>query len=320
MSITGLVTKRTPIRDRLAADFPKPKQRLTAQLLVPSSGYSPGIVGTAYDYLLRFHLLRAMPFATGEQWVADKALKSIGTLATHRKILVGEEWRYADHIEYRMERVISRSRRSLRTFLSGTRLSTRMIESAINLAHCDLYHRIRRLDKRFEKPLKRQVKELRNLINATNLDQFTSAKLCLLNPSFGEGSMMFGGADADLLIDNLLIDVKTSATLRVRVEDWRQLICYAALNRHFPIGGGNRPRSIQHIGIYFARYDYLVRWPLRKVVDPATFSSFATWLSDYGINSYAEKLDRRATLIRSRADRYARRLEDEADLLRSRAR
>lgn len=317
MSITSLVTKRSPVRDRLAADFPRPRQSLKAEILVPSSGFAPGIVGTAYDYLLRFHLQRAMPFAISEQWVAENALKSIGALAPHRKILVGEEWRYADLVEYRMERIICRSKRSLHTFLSGTRLSTRMIESAINLAHCDLYHRIRRLDKRFEKPLKRQVKELRSLINATNLDQFTSAKLCLLNPSFGEGSVMFGGADADLLIDDLLIDVKTSATLRVRVEDWRQLICYAALNRRFPIGGGNRARSIKHIGIYFARYDYLVRWPLRKVVDSAIFSSFAAWLSDYGTNSYADKLDRRAKLFRSRADRYARRLEDEADLLRS---
>jgi hypothetical protein len=320
MSITRLVTKRTPVRERLAADFPKPKLRLKAKLLVPSSRFTPGLVGTAYDYLLRFHLLRAMPFATSEQWVAEKALKRVGALATHSKILVGKEWRSAENIEYRMERIIGRSRRSLRTFLSGTLLSARMIESAINLAHCDLYCRIQRLDKRFEKPRKRQVKEIRSLINATNLDQFTSATRCLLNPTFGEGSMIIGGADADLLIDDLLIDVKTSVTLSVRIEDWRQLICYAALNKHFPIGGGKRPKAIRHIGIYFARYDYLVSWPLREVVDSTKFSSFAGWLSDYAINSYANRLDRRAAFIRSRADRQARGFEDKADLLRSRAR
>jgi len=317
MSITRLVTTRTPVRERLAADFPKPKLRLRAKLLVPSSGFTPGLVGTAYDYLLRFHLLRAMPFATSEQWVAEKALERIGALATHREILVGEKWLFAQHMKFRMERVLSHSRRSLRTFLSGTRLSTCMIESAIRLAHCDLYFRIQRFDKRFGKPLKRQVKELRSLINATNLEQFTSATRCLLNPSFGEGSIIIGGADADLLIDDMLIDVKTSATLRVRVEDWRQLICYAALNKHFPIGGEKRPKAIRHIGIYFARYNYLVSWPLRKVVDSTNFSSFSGWLRDYAVNSYTNKLDRRAALIRSRADRQARHLEDQADLLRS---
>ncbi|MDB6046349.1 MAG: hypothetical protein JWM63_4900 [Gammaproteobacteria bacterium] len=60
----------------------------------------------------------------------------------------------------------------------------------------------------------------------------------------------------------MLIDVKTTATLRIRTEDWRQLIGYAAVNVHFPIGGGERPEPIRRVGFDFSWYGDLASWPL----------------------------------------------------------
>ena len=42
-----------------------------------------------------------------------------------------------------------------------------------------------------------------------------------------------------MLLDDMLIDVKTTATLRIRTEDWRQLVGYAALNAHVRLAKPN---------------------------------------------------------------------------------
>jgi hypothetical protein len=64
MSLTALVRQKTPVRERMAVDFPRPRLRLKAELRVPSVAPNRPLMGTAYDYLFRFHLQRAIPFAT----------------------------------------------------------------------------------------------------------------------------------------------------------------------------------------------------------------------------------------------------------------
>jgi hypothetical protein len=49
---------------------------------------------------------------------------------------------------------------------------------------------------------------LRRLIAATDLECFRAKSICLLIPGFGEGSRLIEGADADLLVDDLLIEPK----------------------------------------------------------------------------------------------------------------
>jgi hypothetical protein len=70
LALTALVRFKTPVRERMAADFPRPKLRLRADLRVPSVAPNRPLMGIAYDYLLRFHLQRAFPFATAQlDWV-----------------------------------------------------------------------------------------------------------------------------------------------------------------------------------------------------------------------------------------------------------
>lgn len=303
MSLTSLVRLKSPVRERMAADFPRPKLRLDAELCVPSVAPSPALMGTAFDYLLRFHLLRAMAFATSRRWVAEHALVLIGELAEEGAlVVVGEEFQAAKEVRERMERIIRRAKKTLAEFLAGEPLSIALVRAAINLAHCDTYYRIGRLDQRFGNPHRAQIEELRRLIEVADLQSLTATDRCFLNPVFGEGSVMLGGADADLLIDDLLVDVKTTATLKIRTEDWRQLIGYAALNEHFPIGGGEQPVAIRRVGFYFSRYSYLASWPLVELVDAAKFTAFGAWLRDYAMDTHARRLARRAEFEREAAE------------------
>jgi hypothetical protein len=79
----------------------------------------------------------------------------------------------------------------------------------------------------------------------------------VLNPVFA-GSCDVGGADADLIVDGCLLEIKTSVGKeRLTRERLYQLMGYVLLDY-------NDEHSIRHVGIYFARQAALVRWSLEQ--------------------------------------------------------
>lgn len=76
----------------------------------------------------------------------------------------------------------------------------------------------------------------------------------VLNPTFA-GSRDVGGADADLIVDGCLIDIKASVQPKIDPEWLRQLAGYVLLDY----------ADVQHIhsvAIYMARQGVLLTWPL----------------------------------------------------------
>jgi hypothetical protein len=87
------------------------------------------------------------------------------------------------------------------------------------------------------------------------------AELCsraaALNPTF-DGSRDIGGADADLIVDGCLLEVKTTTNAARTVrESLRQLLGYVLLDYsdHY---------QIREVGFYLARQAVIVRWPLEQ--------------------------------------------------------
>lgn len=302
MSLTSLVSQKTTVRQKLADWFPKPRLPLDGALIVPSVAKNRSLIGTAYDYLLRFHLERSMAHATGPRWIAYAALNWLNERELDGGVMVGDDLCEVADVAGLMSLFILDAEDQRERFLKSGRVTKKLIQAALNLAHCDVLHRIGWLDARFgEAAGDDEVAELRSLIKVTPLDKFTDCETCLLNPDFGVGSTRIGGADADLLLDDTLIEVKTTINLQLRVETWRQLIGYAALNEHFPIGGGHEPRPIRNIGIYFARHGVFKTWPLRHLVAGDRFAEFAVWLASYVDSRYAKRLERQAErLLRQR--------------------
>ncbi|MHC5833947.1 MAG: hypothetical protein ACYT04_000000102620, partial [Nostoc sp.] len=68
------------------------------------------------------------------------------------------------------------------------------------------------------------IADLRNLINIVQPNLFTSQGRVLLNPDFGPGSLLVKGADADLILDDLLIDVKTTIKFTLERKAFDQLL------------------------------------------------------------------------------------------------
>ena len=81
MSLTDFI-KLPDVRARFKAEFPKPKFDVQEELLVPSpNGSNYRLVGTAFDYLLRFYIKYQNPQAKAKEtrWVAEYALFTLKT-------------------------------------------------------------------------------------------------------------------------------------------------------------------------------------------------------------------------------------------------
>ena len=124
------------------------------------------------------------------------------------------------------------------------------------------------------------VQDLRNLISATDFQIFKAEKYCLLNPSFGKASSLVGGADADLVIDGTIIDIKTAKKLELTRDYINQLIGYYTL---YTLGGVNGERcspEISKLAIYFARYAYLHVIEINEIISQESFPYFVKWFEE----------------------------------------
>lgn len=82
----------------------------------------------------------------------------------------------------------------------------------------------------------------------------------VLNPTF-EGSVAIGGADADILLDHMLLELKTTRRDNFeRVDHLYQLLGYALLD--YP----NR-YEIEQVGVYLARRGVLITWSIAELLD-----------------------------------------------------
>lgn len=84
----------------------------------------------------------------------------------------------------------------------------------------------------------------------------------ILNPTFA-GSLDVGGADADLIVNGCLIDIKSSKQPGIAPLDLRQLAGYFLLDYDDGF-------HIQSMGIYKARYGMLLTWPLEQFLSRLT--------------------------------------------------
>ena len=95
-------------------------------------------------------------------------------------------------------------------------------------------------------------------------------QLAILNPTF-EGSRDTGGADADLILDGCLTDIKTTINPKLKANWLYQLLGYVLLDY-------SDQHSIREVAIYLARQKKLVRWSLDGLISTLANDNIA--LSD----------------------------------------
>lgn len=126
---------------------------------------------------------------------------------------------------------------------------------------------------------------MRNLLSLVEPRDFKAKEICLLNPSFNYSGLV-GGADADLVIDDMLIDIKITKNLELRRSDFNQIIGYYALYKLGGINGMPHNYDIKRLGIYFSRYGYLHLIDTQRIIDEMKFVNFLEWFKQRATEWY----------------------------------
>ena len=263
MSLTSFLKDNADVRECFRQEFKKPKFLAKNDLVAPPLTTRYSTVGTAFDYLLRFFVQHLNPHTVDRgNWVAESAVER----------LAGDAKLYA-----KGEKIVSRARKELASFLTNGQMSEALIESALSLATLDPIFRAGRGHETIGDVHKDDVQDLKNLISAVDKKPFTANNLCMINPNFGSASVLVGGADADIVVDDTIIDIKTTKKLSLDRSFLDQVLGYYVLHHISGVGELNPKPTITKVAIYFSRYGYLYSMHLSDLVDSATFPKFSRW-------------------------------------------
>jgi hypothetical protein len=291
MSLTSILshTDNFELRERLKLHFPTPKLNLQSDIKAIPKSKNWGIVGTAFDYLLRFFIQyhNSTIIEQRNSWVADDAYRNLmfRLKQTRKKYVEVGFYKDKEYVRKQFINLIEvqyeNTKRNYVKYLNDGLITNELLENAIFLAKLDGYYRSNSIDKNFDYHLQDDVEDLKVLISIVKEDLFKANDKCYFNPTFGRASLMVGGADADLILDDTLIEIKTTKYLKLDRDYYNQLLCYYMLSI---IGGINKDPNanpIKKIGVYFSRYAELWTVELESIANMNEFNDFSNWFQNY---------------------------------------
>jgi len=294
MSLSSLIHDRENVREGFRARLLRPQIHFEHPLRAPPLTTNYRIVGTAFDYLLRFHLQRINPLAQTRSWVAENGVSLIGVSQDgldDDKPLATE-----DHPQrQKAEAHLDDAKRQYQAYRSNGIITDDLLFAALRLAHLDVACRAGpdRVDwTALDSPSPKDALDLRALLALIDERTFTTTRICILNPSFGAASMLVGGADADLVLDDALVDIKTTKEPRLDIRDFYQLIGYYLLQGLDGITSDKaetRTHEIKSVGIYFSRYGYLWKVAVDEVLPSQSAPELTKWFVEAVCPSKAQR-------------------------------
>jgi hypothetical protein len=298
MSLTGFLQVRE-VKDRFRTQFKKPAvtRKMILQAKPLTNNYS--LVGSAFDYLLRFYLENNNPsIKKSDVWLAEISLSILDTWTKRGQI---SESKFQS-----IKKIVETAKERHKKYLMTGVMTDELISSSIQLARLEMVYRIGLLSDYIESVRSEDVEDLKKMISLINPDHFKVTSLCVLNPTFGVTSIAIGGADADLILDDALIEIKTTINPKFERDYFNQLIGYLVLKRiselkilvlsqdaeknnnilpkketyDFSSITGHR---INKIGVYFSRYGVMQTIDIRSITNNGEFDEeFIDWFLTMG--------------------------------------
>lgn len=282
MSLTSLLDDRQgPVREFFESRLPNLKSLQarwracgTPQIVPPPGAGSPGTIGTAFDYRLRYFFVVTPPGS----FVAVHGAKRLAGRRSAEDDLEAFD-RLADGTD-----LFSSLLAGLRALVDEVRPVGRRLTAAEDSDLCRycyvlaLYDECFRMNMRWRSPLEHlgpdadvadamalvpdaAVADLCALVVGLHRSELaTLSGRVITNPTFA-GSGLVGGADGDLIIGDCLVDAK--ATVQSLQRDWvYQLIGYALLDF-------DDVYEIGRVGFYHSRVASLLTWDLQDMLNDA---------------------------------------------------
>lgn len=247
-------------------------------MIVPPHAKNSSLIGTAFDYLLRWYVKKLNRNAIDLHWVAENSAPLLYLMREKTAL-------------QRAQRVLREARKKYKRYIA-TKAQNRpdedLIAHAIRLAQLDVVYRAGVFDEHtFADVEKDAMAELSALMNAVSPERFIGRNTCILNPTFGEASGLVGGADADLLIDGTLIEVKTIRQMRLDRRIFNQLVGYYILARIGGIDSCSRRVRITSLAVYYSRQGLFVPIPLGRIIDEGKLEAFLSWFKTSAAKTYS---------------------------------
>ena len=268
MSLTSIIKSDKELRQKINTTFLRPKLDKNKPLLIESNTNHASLIGTAFDYLLRFHLETINDVIYDKPWISELSIERLLTAE-------GNEEVYNIGIN-----IINNVKALKKKFINTGDCSIDLIKETLRMSYIDPFYRSG-LGAEYigTYPDENDINEVKKQIELLNLDDFKANDICLLNPTFGMASRLVGGADADFLIDDKLIDIKTSKRLVLSLNDFCQIIGYYVLHEMSGINN-DKEIKIRRLGIYYSRYAYLFLFNIEDIIDRESLNLFIKWFSD----------------------------------------
>jgi hypothetical protein len=286
MSLSSFV-RNPEVRAKLAVLRPKFPRKIPVELRVEPRSNRYTVVGTAFDYLLRFDLQRRAPHALAQPLVAEFAPGRIWRPGFF--MYLSEDWKrvppeeaeeLAKQLAQRTSAVVESSKAAITAFVKldePDRVAlTDLAGHAIRLAKLDEMCRAIRLNPTFEEADPEDVQDLLELLALVPFSALIHPQIVLLNPTFGEASIAVGGADADLITGDMLVDLKTTGAGEMQAADLDQLLGYFLLARKAHRSHPAFP-AVSRLAIYYARHGYLWQLDARLWTEQAEFAELEGW-------------------------------------------
>jgi hypothetical protein len=250
------------VREATRPLLKKPGQPRLALRVPPSE--NPQRVGAALDYAVRFGLA-ARGWASAKATIAEQAIDRMPKYTDNDGILEEARSRIARALEV------------LRALQPDAPLSSDAAAACLNLAGMDVVYRAGRMDQVRQEATKAEIRDMVALWEIVPWSSFRSTIRLLLNPTFREGSTLVGGADADLIVDGCLVDIKTRKDNTLDLHTLRQLVGYSVLARRFGVEDSPEPYGgvpLTEVGVYFARAGVLQTYSLHHIIGEADMDKF----------------------------------------------
>lgn len=270
MSLTSILKSRPDVVDFLVSRIKKLPEKPTFEKETFSLNLNYSLIGTAFDYALRFEILRKYPWAKENKWVAQEGAKLI--------LLSGNP--FFQKWERPASRTLESAKDARNVYYKNPNSENlrKLVEMCFRLSHLDSVYREYRLpsgpvpkEKLMPSPQDSEMDEVISLLSKSTkfIDsaRFAQSKFIELNPSFGKYSAILGGADADIITSTSLIDLKTFLSMKIGNYELAQIVGYYMLLQmsienplNFPEHSSPKFPTVNEIGMFFPRFavDYTI--------------------------------------------------------------
>lgn len=254
------------VKEKFREYLKKPTVAYNKNILAEPVTNNYTIVGIAFDYLLRIYIYHSNSQLQPE-------LRLMAKDAMDKQILGIKYYHKAQDLIKIIDKYIQE-------FLRSGELTDKLLASCLILAQLDLVVRVGVIDESFGEYSELDVEDLRNLINLAIKFNWKCESRCLLNPNFDLSSLLVGGADADLILDDIIIDIKAIKVSGISRPHFDQLFGYYILSRL------ENMEDIRRLGIYSARYGELLVYTIDDIINESKMKELTEWFRDRGYNDY----------------------------------